>query len=169
MHVRTVSPHDPDVAALLDEHLAEMRATSPPESVHALPHDALARPDVRMVAAWTDEEPPVLLGVGALRTHPGLLGELKAMRTPQAARGRGVAAAVLEHLVDVARADGLQRVSLETGAEEHFAPARRLYARRGFVECEPFADYGPDPLSVFMTLDLVPDAGAQASGPKLAL
>lgn len=166
--MQTASPHDPDVASLLDEHLAEMRATSPPESVHALPHDALAAPDVVLVAARSDDVAPVLLGIGALRTHRDGLGELKAMRTSAAARGRGVGAVVLEDLVARARAAGLRRLSLETGAEEHFAPARRLYARRGFEVCGPFADYRPDPLSVFMTLDLGDEPG-QTSGPKVAL
>jgi putative acetyltransferase len=152
--IRATSPHEPAVAALLDEHLAEMHATSPPESVHALPHDALAAPGVHLVAAWSDEEPATLLGIGALRRHDGGLGELKAMRTTAAARGRGVGAAVLDHLLAVARAERLREVALETGAEDHFAPARRLYARRGFVERGPFAGYRPDPLSVFMTLTL---------------
>jgi putative acetyltransferase len=49
---------------------------------------------------------------------------------------------------------GYHRMSLETGAMPFFAPARALYARHGFVECPPFADYREDPNSVFMTRDL---------------
>lgn len=157
MRIETVSPHDPDVALLLDEHLAEMRATSPPDSVHALPHDALAKDDVVLVAArgaGPDHHGDRLLGIGALKRHAAGLGELKAMRTTEDARGAGVGAAVLDHLVQVARARGLTRVSLETGTEPAFEPARRLYARRGFVECGPFASYVLDPHSVFMTLSL---------------
>lgn len=153
MIISPASPHDRDVSRLLDEHLAEMRATSPPESVHALPHDALAGPQVHLVAAWSDDH-TTLLGIGALKRHDDRLGELKAMRTTATARGLGVGATVLDHLLDVARADGLREVALETGVQDHFAPARRLYARRGFVVCGPFADYGPDPLSVFMMLAL---------------
>ena len=37
---------------------------------------------------------------------------------------------------------------------EAFAPARRLYERFGFEPCPPFADYRPDPHSVYMTLPL---------------
>lgn len=156
MRIETASPHDPDVAALLDEHLAQMRATSPPGSVHALPHDALARDDVVLAArrAGPDHDGDRLLGIGALKRHAGGLGELKAMRTTEDARGAGVGAAVLDHLVRVARARGLTRVSLETGTQPAFEPARRLYARRGFVECGPFASYVLDPHSVFMTLSL---------------
>lgn len=157
MQITLTTPHSPDVSALLAEHLAEMVATSPPGSVHALPHDALAHPDVLLVAARdhaSDAAAPVLLGIGALKEHGGGLGELKAMRTSASARGRGVGAAIVRHLLGVARERGLTRVSLETGSQEHFAPARRLYARHGFVECGPFADYRLDPHSVFMTLDL---------------
>lgn len=155
MRIQIGSPHDPDVALLLDEHLAEMRATSPPGSVHALPHAALAHSDVRLLAAREVRTGgAVLLGVGALKRHDERLGEVKAMRTAPSARGRGVAAALLAHLLDLARTDGLAAVALETGSQDHFAPARRLYARHRFVECGPFADYRPDPHSVFMRLAL---------------
>jgi putative acetyltransferase len=65
-----------------------------------------------------------------------------------------VGAAVLGFLLAEARRRGYRRVSLETGSQDFFAPARRLYARHGFVVCEPFADYVADPNSVFMTLHL---------------
>jgi putative acetyltransferase len=61
---------------------------------------------------------------------------------------------VLEHLLHVAAMRGYERVSLETGSEENYAPARRLYSAHGFVACAPFAEYQPDPLSTFMTLAL---------------
>ena len=63
-------------------------------------------------------------------------------------------AAGLARFSTAARAAGLTRLSLETGAWPYFAPARALYARHGFVEGPPFGDYAPDPNSVFMTLDL---------------
>lgn len=157
MRIETASPHDPDVALLLDEHLAQMRAGSPPGSVHALPHDALAAEGVVLVAARRSGPDPSghgLLGIGALKRHDAELGELKAMRTAEHARGAGVGAAVLDHLIGIARAQGASRVSLETGTQPLFEPARRLYARRGFVPCGPFASYVLDPHSVFMTLSL---------------
>ncbi len=76
------------------------------------------------------------------------------MRTIDVVRGQGVGALVLDHLVDEARRRGYVRVSLETGSNAPFAPAHRLYARRGFEECEPFADYVEDPWSIFMTKEL---------------
>lgn len=146
----------PAVAALLEQHLAEMHATSPPESVHALPVAALRAPEVALWSAWAGQE---LLGVGALKLLDGALAdavEVKSMRTTAAARGRGVGTALLRHLLDQARAAGRRRVLLETGAEDYFAAARRLYARHGFRERPPFGHYRPDPLSVYMELVLEP-------------
>jgi len=141
----------PAVRDLIAEHLDEMFATSPPESVHALPLASLESPDVTVWSAWDGDE---VLGCGALKELDASHGEVKSMRTRAAARGRGVGAAILATILAEARARGYQRLSLETGSEEHFAPARRLYARHGFEECPPFADYTDDPNSVFMTRTL---------------
>jgi putative acetyltransferase len=141
----------PAVRALIDEHLGDMRATSPPESIHALDHDQLRAEHVTFWTAWDEDG---LLGCGALKQLDAEHGEIKTMRTAPAARRRGVGAAVLGFLLAEARRRGYRRVSLETGSQDFFAPARRLYARHGFVVCEPFADYVADPNSVFMTLNL---------------
>ena len=150
-------PTREDVLLLLDEHLADMFATSPAESVHALDHSALSAPEISF---WTARENSALLGCGALRQLTTQHGEIKSMRTTPAARGRGVATLLLTSIMDEALRRNVVRLSLETGSEEFFAPARRLYARHGFVECPPFADYTPDPHSVFMTLALTPGARA---------
>ena len=141
----------PAVLALLDEHLAEMRATSPPCSVHALDLDGLRGDDVTVWTIWEGER---VLGCAALKRLSPTEGELKSMRTTAEARGRGVGARMLEHVLAEARARGWRRVSLETGAEPHFAPARRLYERFGFEPCPPFGSYRLDPLSVYLTLEL---------------
>ena len=145
-----------DVHELLSEHLADMFATSPAESVHALDHSALSAPSI---AFWTAREDGNLLGCGALKllespSGPARHGELKSMRTTASARGRGVATRLLLHILDDARSQDLERIYLETGTENYFAPARRLYARNGFTECQPFAEYRPDPNCVFMELRL---------------
>ena len=57
-------------------------------------------------------------------------------------------------LMAEARSLGFTRLSLETGAQAAFQPARTLYARAGFVECRPFQGYALDPNSVFMTRPL---------------
>lgn len=78
------------------------------------------------------------------------------MHTAESARRKGVGSAILRRIIAAARARGMSRLSLETGSWPYFAPARALYAAHGFVECEPFAGYGPDPNSVFMTVE-IPD------------
>jgi putative acetyltransferase len=142
---------DPQVIALLREHLAGMQALSPPESIHALGLEGLRRPDIRFWSAWYHGE---LLGCGALREIDPMHGELKSMRTAEARRRAGVASRLLQHIVAEARRRGYCRLSLETGSMDGFAPARRLYANAGFVACAPFADYTDDPNSVYMTRTL---------------
>jgi len=156
IHIERDDPARGDVHRLLSEHLADMFATSPAESVHALDHSALSAPSITF---WTAREDGELLGCGALKildSPPGSArnGEIKSMRTTATARGRGVATLMLRHLLDDARTRNLQRIYLETGTEDYFAPARRLYVRHGFTECPPFADYVLDPNSVFMELRL---------------
>jgi putative acetyltransferase len=140
-----------DVQELLSEHLADMYATSPADSVHALDHGALSGPEI---AFWTARQDSEVLGCGALkRLQPGQ-GEIKSMRTTAHARGRGVATLLLEHIIEEARRSGYDQLFLETGSQEFFAPARRLYHRHGFIDCPPFGSYVPDPNSVFMTREL---------------
>jgi putative acetyltransferase len=149
--IALTDPGDPDVVALLEGHLAFAAEHSPPEDVHALDLDGLRHPGITFFAA---RRGGVLLGVGALKELGAGHGELKSMHTLAASRGSGVGAAVLRRLLDEARARGLSRVSLETGSMAAFAPARRMYARAGFVPCEPFGDYSPSRNSTFMTLAL---------------
>lgn len=136
------------IQRLLRDHLEDMMRQSPPESMHALDLGGLRRPEVTFWSAWEDGE---LLGCGALKELTPKHGEVKSMRTAPEHRRRGVAAAMLTHILEEAERRGYDRVSLETGSMDAFAPARRLYAKFGFRECGPFAGYVEDPNSVFMT------------------
>jgi putative acetyltransferase len=144
-------PASADVQALLEGHLSLMRDTSPPEDVHALDVSGLREEVVSFFSIRADGR---LLGVGALKHLDPTHAELKSMHTAQAARRKGVARAMLEHLISTARERGYQRVSIETGSMAAFAPARALYSSAGFEHCEPFGDYVHSPYSVFMTLSL---------------
>ena len=129
---------DERVLRLLRDHLDDMFATSPPESVHALDVSGLEVPEVTF---WTIAEGGDIHGCVALKELDPEHGELKSMRTDAAARGRGLGARLLEHVLAEAARRGYRRVSLETGSQEFFSPARTLYARYGFHECGPFGDY----------------------------
>jgi putative acetyltransferase len=144
---------DPRLAAFLQAHLDDMEPTAPPESRHALDLSALQAEGVRLWAGVADDR---ILGTVALAAVDEGHEELKSMRTEPLARGTGVATRLLTHALDDARARGVSRVSLETGSMEFFEPARRFYARAGFVPCPPFGSYVEDPLSTFMTLALAP-------------
>lgn len=144
-------PRAADVRDLLERHLAFTNAQSPPEDVHALDVAGLLDPAVTFFSFRSAGE---LLGVGALKRLDERHAEVKSMHTAQAARGRGVARAILLHLLAVARERGYHRVSLETGSMAAFAPARTLYATAGFITCGPFGDYRPSGYSTFMTLSL---------------
>ena len=133
---------------LLQEHLQSMALHSPPESVHALDIEALRKPEVTFWTAWEGDE---LLGCGALKQLDPEHAEIKSMRTASSHLRKGVAKAVLNHLLQEARNRRYCRLSLETGSMQAFEPARKLYAGFGFTYCQPFADYIDDPHSVFMT------------------
>lgn len=140
-----------DVRHLLDQHFSEMRAGSPPEACHVLPIDGLKVPEIRF---FTLREDGKLLGCGALKRLESGHGEIKSMRTANDALGRGIGKALLDHIVAAARAEGMSRLSLETGSTEQFAAALRLYEREGFKPCGPFAGYKDTPFTRFFTREI---------------
>ncbi|HWG31391.1 MAG TPA: GNAT family N-acetyltransferase [Steroidobacteraceae bacterium] len=137
--------------ALLRLHLQGMRAQSPPGSVFALDYSGLTGADVKLWTAWVGEE---IAGMGALRDLGEASGEVKSMRTHPKFLRRGIAAALLEHIIDSARAAGMVRLSLETGSGPAFEPALALYRRRGFVAGAPFAQYTRSEFNQFLHLQL---------------
>jgi putative acetyltransferase len=149
MEIRIDDLTGPDVIELLNGHLAEMHTvTSRAQSVHALDLDALRGP---AITVWSVREQGRIAGCGAIKRLDTRHAEIKSMRTTATHRRRGVAALLLTHMEAESVRAGMTRLSLETGAEDFFEPARRLYLARGFDYCEPFGDYLLDPLSVFMT------------------
>jgi putative acetyltransferase len=149
--IAVADPNADDVRALLDRHLTFARGQSPPGHVHALNTGAWADPGLTLFGARRGGS---LVGVGAIRRLDDAHAELKAMHTRAEARGQGVGQAMLTHLLRVAEARGYQRVSLETGTMDAFAPARALYRKAGFRPCPPFGPYTVNPHSVCMTLTL---------------
>jgi putative acetyltransferase len=140
-----------EIAAFLEEHIKEMRAMSPQESMHALDLTALREPGVTF---WSVYDGGRLVGCGAIKRLDDAHAEVKSMRSAADRKRAGIASAMLEHIFREAKARGFSRLSLETGSSSHFEPARRLYEKFGFEYCGPFADYRLDPHSVFMTREL---------------
>ncbi len=139
------------VALLLSEHLEGMARHSPPESVNALDIEGLRAAHVTFWTVWDGDS---LLGCGALKELDPRHAEIKSMRTARRFLRRGVATAMLQHLIDMSRARRYARLSLETGSGPAFAAADSLYRKFGFVDCGPFGSYRDNPFSRFMTLEL---------------
>lgn len=139
--------------ALLALHLEGMRGSSPPGHSFALDLSGLQAPGVTVWSAWNRD---AIAGVGALKLLGEGGGEIKSMRTHPGHLRRGVGAALLERIIDEARARGVRRLSLETGSGEAFEPALALYRRRGFVNGPAFSDYVASPFNQFLHLALGP-------------
>lgn len=157
---------DTRVIELLRFHLEDMHAHSPPGTVYALDLSGLKRPDVTFFTAWDGEE---LLGCGALRELSAEQGEIKSMRTALRHVRKGVAAALLRHVMGVAAQRGYRRLSLETGSGEAFEGAIGLYGKFGFVKGEAFGGYVASDFNQFFHLNLHgrEDGGAKSAQREL--
>jgi putative acetyltransferase len=142
---------DARVQALVTLHQRLAREATAEGFAFALDLSGLRVPGIRFFSAWDDA---TLLGVGALKRLATDHGEVKSMHTAEAARRRGVGAALLRHIIDQARAAGMARVSLETGTSAYFQAAVALYLAQGFVPCGPFGDYAASSENRFLTLQL---------------
>lgn len=146
--IREGSPLEPAVRALIEELDAFNTALYPAESNHFDPPEALAAAQsVFLVVEWDGE----LVGCGAAK-HCGEWAEIKRMYLKPQARGAGLALAMLERLLEWARARDLPLARLETGNVSD--GALKLYRRAGFTEIAAFPPYRPDPLSIFMERSL---------------
>lgn len=141
-------PVQDDLKLLHERHTIDMHADTPPESIHMLPADALAAPGIWFYVMRDGGRP---VGMGAFKRIDGTHAEVKSMHILAEERGRGLARVMVEHLIKEAKAQGFERLSLETGVQPTFVAARALYERVGFEVCGPFEDYWDDPNSVFMT------------------
>ncbi len=151
MLISLESPLTPDLALLMARHTADMHADTPPESIHMMDAGQLAIPQVQFFVGRIDG---AAVAMGAIKEIDAGHAEVKSMHVLAEHRGKGLSKAMLKHLIGAARASGFTRLSLETGAQAMFEPARQLYAKAGFTECAPFEGYSLDPNSYFMTLPL---------------
>jgi len=140
-----------EVVDLLQEHIDDMKSISPPESKHALDLDSLKQPNITFWSVW---DAGTLAGFGAIQKLDDTHAEVKSMRTSRSYKQKGVATALLQHIISESKGHGFLRLSLETGSMPYFEPAHRLYEKHGFQFCDPFSDYKEDPYSRFMTKEL---------------
>ena len=149
--IRPAKPNEPTVRALIEFHLSGMISNSPKDSVYALDASGLSAPDVTLFGAFEDE---VCISIGALKKLDSTIGEIKSMRTTEAALGRGIGKSVLEHIIQTARETGLKKLVLETGTGESFDAAHHVYKNYGFRPCGVFGDYNKTEFNRFFSLTL---------------
>jgi len=142
-------PRQPEVVALIEALDDFSKSLYPATSNHLLDVAELAKPDVVFFVARQEGR---AIGCGAVRLLDATHGEIKRMYVPHEARGRGLGWVLLDTIEAEARKRGIRRLSLETGI--HNLQAVHLYRRAGYTDCPPFADYKPDPLSLFMTKEI---------------
>jgi putative acetyltransferase len=149
LRIAQESPRQDEVGALLRASDAHFAALYPAESNHLVDVDALAAANVRFVVARIDGR---AVGCGAVLLGEDGQGELKRMFVDPAARGRGVGRAILAAVEEIARAEGMRQLQLETGVDG--PDALGLYRGAGYCERGPFGSYQPDLLFVFMEKQL---------------
>ena len=149
IEIRRVKPTDPEVAALIEFHLSGMISNSPKDSIYALGVSGLSSTDVTLFGAFENDK---CLSIGALKSLSPTDGEIKSMRTAQAALGRGLGKAILKHIIEVAQMSGLKGLFLETGTGPTFAAAHHIYQTHGFVPYEPFGNYTQSTFNRFFWL-----------------
>ena len=138
----------PKVNELLTKHFIELRAASPEGSAHVLDIPGLKIPSIKFWSFWENEK---LMGCGALKLLDKEHGEFKSIRVHDDFRNKGNGIKVINLLIDESRKLNIKRISIETGAGDFFIPARKLFKKTGFSECEPFAHYEVDINSVYLT------------------
>lgn len=151
MEIRLDKLESAEIAEFLQQHIEDMKATSPPESTHALDLMGLRVPEVTFWSVYSGND---LVACGALKEIGPHQGEIKSMRVLASARGKGIGSKLVDHIVEVAKKRRYSALKLETGSMAFFEPARNLYLKHGFTYCEPFGSYKEDPNSVFMVLHL---------------
>ena len=140
-----------EVNDLLKKHFTELRSVSPAGSTHVLDIDGLKDPSIKFWSLWENNK---LIGCGALKFLEKDHGEFKSIRVVDEFRKKGIGERIIKHLIEEAKKLKISKLSIETGAGEFFAPARKLFKKFGFQKCEPFAHYKEDPNSCYYNLNI---------------
>jgi putative acetyltransferase len=140
---------DPDAVRLREAQRTELDARYGTDD-----HEPGAVPTADTVAVFlvARDAGGTAVGCGGLRLLGPGSGEVKRMYVDPAARGTGVAAALLRALEDHARDLGITRLLLETGTGQ--PDAIRFYQREGYEPIEAYGPYVGEPISRCFARDL---------------
>jgi putative acetyltransferase len=153
MQIKLESPNQADVLKLIDDLDNYQKPLYPAESHHGIDINALQAANVlfavaRDVSGQALACGAIVLEQGGSNEVTANYGELKRMYTEPAARGQGIAKALLRFLENEAILKGTNRFVLETGYLQ--SEAIGLYQHCGYSLSGPFGNYKEDPNSVFM-------------------
>jgi putative acetyltransferase len=137
--IERIAAATPEAAALIAELDALLGAVYEPEQRHGLSLAQVFEPHVRFFIARLGGEAVGCAAVALFADY----AEVKRMYTREAARGRGVAKALLARLAAETRAAGRAVLRLETGTEQ--TAAIGLYEGFGFRHCDAFGHYAALP------------------------
>jgi putative acetyltransferase len=137
--VELVVQPTPEVHHLIGELNDVLGAVYEPHQRHGLLVEQLFEPHVRFFLARLDGFAVGCGGVAVFEDY----AEVKRMYTRPAARGRGVAKALLYRIEDEARRANKLVLRLETGILQREAIG--LYETMGFRPCGPFGPYATMP------------------------
>ena len=140
-----------EVNHLLTKHFIELRSVSPDDSCHVLDIKGLKDSSIKFWSFWDNNQ---LIGCAALKFLEDEHGEFKSIRVEDNSRGKGFGKKIISHLIEVAKNEGIKKLSIETGAGDFFKSARKLFKKFGFKTCRPFADYKEDPNSCYFDLEI---------------
>ncbi len=143
--IEAVDPQGSVAMSLLREAALEARSLYPeliaPDA--PMPQNSALPERAAYFAAFLADTP---IGCGALRPLDERTTEVRRMYVLKSHRRRGVARALLAHLVQTAAQLCYTRMRLETGVRQ--LPAMRLYESFGFQRIPAFGEYANDPTSV---------------------
>jgi putative acetyltransferase len=152
IEIAVETPLHDDVRALIAELNATLLELTPPEFCFHMTVEQMAEPHTTVFIA---RDNGMAVGCGALKRHPGGIGEVKRMYTRPSHRGLKIGAEIVRRIETLARREGLVRLVLETG-DRHPA-AWTVYERAGFMRCGPVLDYPDSNWSVFYEKALTPE------------
>lgn len=147
LELRALPFSHPDVVTLVEQVQAEyvVRYGNPDRT--PIPEGEFEPPSGAFFVAYLDGVP---VATGAWRRRDDveafgtrLTAEVKRMYVAPAARGRGLARAMLAHLETTARAAGAEAMILETGTAQ--PEAMTLYESSGYTRIPGFAYYRDSP------------------------
>ena len=139
---------NPKVHEILSKHFVELRDASTKGRAHELDIPGLKISSIKLWSLWQDEN---IIGWGAIKFLEEGHGEFKSIRIHDEFRNKGYGIHVIDHLINEAHKFKIKRLMIETVAVVFFLPARKLFKKWEFEECQPFAHYKEDVNSVYLT------------------